>query len=73
MCFVKIDVEYGDALYHTEVWWLSCGTDLKCFLALRIEIEKPVDEKGKVVAELGDEKWLWNLALLCEISHHLHD
>jgi hypothetical protein len=46
---------------------------LKCFLALRIEIEKPVDEKGKVVAELGDEKWLWNLALLCEISHHLHD
>jgi hypothetical protein len=32
-----------------------------------------MNEKGKVVAELSDEKWLWNLALLCVISHHLND
>jgi hypothetical protein len=25
-----------------------------------------VNEEGKVVAELGDEKWLWDLALLCD-------
>jgi hypothetical protein len=24
-----------------------------------------MNKKGKVMAELNDEKWLWNLALLC--------
>jgi hypothetical protein len=32
-----------------------------------------VNEKGKVVIELNDEKLLWDLALLCVISHHLND
>jgi hypothetical protein len=27
-----------------------------------------MNNKGKVVAELTDEKWLWDLALLCDIS-----
>jgi hypothetical protein len=46
---------------------------LKHFLALRQEIEMFMNEKGKVVAELSDEKWLWDLALLCDISHHVND
>jgi hypothetical protein len=28
-----------------------------------------MNEKGKVVAELSGEKWLWDLALLCDIYH----
>jgi hypothetical protein len=32
-----------------------------------------LNEKGKVVIELCDEKWLWNFALLCDISHYLND
>jgi hypothetical protein len=32
-----------------------------------------INEKGKIVAEFSDEKWLWDLALLCDISEHLHD
>jgi hypothetical protein len=28
-----------------------------------------MNEKGNVVAELREEKWLWDLALLCD-SHH---
>jgi hypothetical protein len=32
-----------------------------------------MNEKGKVAAVLSDEKWLWNLALLCDINHHLND
>jgi hypothetical protein len=29
--------------------------------------------EGKVVAELTDEKWLWDLAPQCDISHQIHD
>jgi archaellum component FlaC len=28
---------------------------------------------GRVVTELRDEKWRWNLVSLCDISHNLHD
>jgi hypothetical protein len=46
---------------------------LKHLLALRLEIEMFMNEKGKVVAKLSDEKWLWDLALLCDISPHISD
>jgi len=57
-------------LYHTEVRWLNCGTKLKCVSALRLETEMFINDKGKVVAELSDEKWLWNVELLCDMSHY---
>jgi hypothetical protein len=31
-----------------------------------------MNEKGKIVADLSDEKWLSDLALLCDISHHVN-
>jgi hypothetical protein len=31
-----------------------------------------MNEKGKVMAELSDEKWIWDLALLCDISNHVN-
>jgi hypothetical protein len=34
---------------------------LKRIRALRLETEMFMNEKGKVVAELSDEKWLWDL------------
>jgi hypothetical protein len=46
---------------------------LKRFLSMRLEILIFMNEKGKVVAELSDEKWLWDAAFLCDISHHLND
>jgi hypothetical protein len=49
----------ADVLHHTEVRWLSCGTVKTLFIS----------EKSKVVAELRDEKWLWDLTLLCDISY----
>jgi hypothetical protein len=67
----EIDAEYGDVLHDTEIRWLSRGTMLKRVLALRLEKEMFMNEKGKVVGKLSDEKWLWGLALLCDISHHL--
>jgi hypothetical protein len=32
-----------------------------------------MNEKGKVMAKLSDVKWLWDLALLCDISYHVND
>jgi hypothetical protein len=43
------------------------------FLALRLEIEMLMNDKGKVVTELSDKRWPCNLALLCDISHHVND
>jgi hypothetical protein len=48
-------------------------TVFKCFLALKLEIQMFMNEKGKVLAKLSDEKWLWNLAMLCDISHHINN
>jgi hypothetical protein len=44
---------------------------LKLSLALRLEIGILVTEKGKVVAELSDGKWLWDLLLLFDMIHQL--
>jgi hypothetical protein len=68
----EINGEYGDVLYHTEVQWLSCETVVKYFLVLRLEIKMFMNEKGKIVTELGAEKWLGYSALLCYIRHHLN-
>jgi hypothetical protein len=46
---LDIDVEYGDAFYHTEVQWLS-GTVLKRVVTLGREMEMFMNEKGKIVA-----------------------
>jgi len=60
----EIDAEYGDTLYHTDVWWQSPGSIDT--LALRLEIKMFMNKNVKVVVELSDEdeKWLWNLTLL---------
>jgi hypothetical protein len=42
----EIDAEYGGVSCHREVRWLSRGTVLKRFLALRLEIEMFTNEKG---------------------------
>lgn len=55
--------------YQTEVWWLSRETQF----SRTPEIEMFTNETRKAVAELADRKWLWNLALLCDIGYHLKD
>uniref|UniRef100_A0A3Q3GAV6 Uncharacterized protein n=1 Tax=Kryptolebias marmoratus TaxID=37003 RepID=A0A3Q3GAV6_KRYMA len=45
-----------DVLYHTEVWWLS---------------RRKVLDKGKPLSELSDPKWLYDFAMLCDVTEHL--
>jgi hypothetical protein len=51
---------------------MNRGAVSKRVRALRLGIEMVMNEKGKVVAELRDEKWLSDLALLRDISHHVN-
>jgi hypothetical protein len=45
---------------------------LKHVLSLRLETNVHECQKGKFVAKHNDEKWLWDLAMLCDISHQLN-
>ncbi|KAK6491446.1 general mRNAion factor II-I repeat domain-containing protein 2-like [Huso huso] len=64
--------EYGDVLYHQEIRWLSRGKVLKRFFDLRVEIKQFIEEKGGDVQLFLDEKWLWDLAFLVDITSLLN-
>lgn len=36
-------------------------------------MEMFMNVKGKVVVELRDAKWLWDLTLQYDVSHHVND
>ncbi|PVD36572.1 hypothetical protein C0Q70_03557 [Pomacea canaliculata] len=69
----EIECEYEDVLFHSEVRWLSRGKLLKRFFDLRHEIEIFMTEKSKQVPQLNDPSWLWDLAILCDITSHLNE
>jgi hypothetical protein len=56
----KIDGEYGDVLYRSDVRWLRREKYWNFFLALRLATEMFMNHVGKVVGELSEEKCIWN-------------
>jgi hypothetical protein len=65
---LEIDAEYYNVCIIAESWGSA-----ETLLALRLEIEMLMNENDKVMAELSDEKWLQDSALLHDISHHSYN
>jgi hypothetical protein len=69
---LEIESEFIDDLHHSNVPWLNKGTILKHFFFLRNEIKTFLKENNKLYIPLYEDRWLWDLALLTDITHHLN-
>ena len=69
---LDIQGEYGDVVYHNDVRWLSRGTALQRFYALKKEIGQFMEDKGQPMPELSDTAWLADLAFLVDMTRHLN-
>ncbi|CAI5655388.1 unnamed protein product [Oreochromis niloticus] len=68
----ELESAYGDALYYTEVRWLSRGRVLKHFYELVPKINAFLHSKGKTVPELIDPEWKWHLSFLTDLTEMLN-
>jgi len=69
----EVEAEYGDVVYHTEVRWLSRGSVLKRFVALKDEIQAFLAANGRDTKVMTDSAWLADLCFLTDITSHLND
>ncbi|XP_013908076.1 PREDICTED: general transcription factor II-I repeat domain-containing protein 2-like [Thamnophis sirtalis] len=63
--------ELGDLPYHAAARGISQEKVLSRFFELRLDICQFVESKGKDSTVLRDEKWLCELAFLCDVTKHL--
>uniref|UniRef100_A0A8C0GSN7 SPIN-DOC-like zinc-finger domain-containing protein n=1 Tax=Chelonoidis abingdonii TaxID=106734 RepID=A0A8C0GSN7_CHEAB len=67
------DAECNDLIYHTEVRWLSRGSVLQHFIALKEEVAKFLEYWPIKFPEFENESWNQDLFFFCDITAHLND
>lgn len=60
-------------VYYSEIRWLSRGKVLQRFFELRHEIDMFFIEKSTQFHELSNPVWLWDLAILCDLTAYLNE
>jgi hypothetical protein len=68
-----MESEYGDALYYTEVRWLSRGRMLKRVYVLKSETELFLEMKVKPLPQLLDNDWMCDFAFCMDITQHMNE
>ena len=68
-----MESEYDDAIYNTEVHWLSRGTMLKRIYNLKNDIQLFVEMKEYPFPQFNDKEWMCDFAFLVDITQHLND
>lgn len=58
--------------YHAGVRWSSRGSVARRFYDLHDEIQLFMDQEGKDVFELQENKWLQDLAFMLDVTGHLN-
>jgi hypothetical protein len=66
--FSDMESEHGDALYYTEVCWLSRGQTLKRVCDLKSKNELFLETKGKPFPQLCNRDWLCDSAFCIDIA-----
>jgi hypothetical protein len=69
----QIDSEHTGLLFHSEIRWLSLGTDLKRLFELRHEVHLFLKTMTPLSSHFEDEAWLCWLAYLTDIFSKLND
>lgn len=67
-----MESEFGELLYYTEVRWLSRGNMLKRFFGLQEEIPLFMAKKDNDEPELGDPKFIPDLAFLTDLTDKMN-
>ena len=65
--------ESVDLPYYTAIRWLSCLKVLTRVFELQKEIYEFLKGKGKPQPLLSDEKWIWKLAFVTDITDHMNN
>ena len=69
----RMDADFDDIPYYTEVRWLSRRKMLKRVFELKDAIQTFMESKGNSVDEFVNEEWIEDFAFLMDITTHLNE
>lgn len=67
----KLEKEFEEAVYFSELQWLSCWKILAQIFNPKEEIQTIMERNGKPVTEFNNDKWMYAFNFLVDITTHL--